>query len=78
MKTIEAKDQQVGFILGKTKLSPSHALTIPRLELCAEVLATEIAEIALKHLDVSFDAVKFYSDSKVVLGYIHNQSQIRF
>lgn len=34
----------VGFILGKAKLAPRPDLTIPRLELCAAVLAVEIAE----------------------------------
>nr|XP_032806106.1 uncharacterized protein LOC116940390 [Petromyzon marinus] len=67
--------QHVGFILGKAKLAPQPEHTIPRLELCGAVLATEVAELILDELDVKLDAVKFYTDSKVVLGYINNQTK---
>ncbi|RXN33123.1 hypothetical protein ROHU_004400 [Labeo rohita] len=64
-----------GFICGKAKLTPRPEITIPRLELCAAVLAVEIADTVTDEIDVKFDAVTFYSDSKVVLGYIHNESR---
>ena len=38
---------RIGFVLGKAKLAPQSAHTIPRLELGAAVLAIEIAEIIL-------------------------------
>ncbi|XP_026005436.1 uncharacterized protein LOC113010547 [Astatotilapia calliptera] len=65
----------VGFIMGKAKLAPLPFHTIPRLELGAAVLAVEIAELLVKELDVSLDSLKFYTDSKVVLGYIYNESR---
>lgn len=64
-----------GFILGKAKLAPQAAHTIPRLELGAAVLAAEIAEIITNELDFTLDAVEFYTDSRVVLGYIYNQTR---
>ena len=36
---------QVSFVFGKAKLTPSHATTIPRLELCAAALGIEITEL---------------------------------
>lgn len=66
---------EVGFILGKARLAPQPELTIPRLELCAAVLAVEMAEIIVEEIDLKLDSVKFYTDSKVMLGYIHNQSK---
>ena len=66
---------EVGFVLGKTKLAPQPGLTIPRLELCAAVLAVEIAELIVAEMNVAFDNITYYTDSKVVLGYIHNQSR---
>lgn len=42
--TYEDGSQQVGFVLGKSKLAPTSGHTIPRLELCAAVLAIEIAQ----------------------------------
>lgn len=65
----------VGFVLGKAKLSPQPEPTIPRLELCGAVLAVEMAELILDELDHKPNAVKFYCDSKVVLGYICNDSK---
>lgn len=62
----------VGFIMGKTKLAPMAVQTVPRLELGAAVLAVEIAELVSGELDVKLDDTRFYTDSKVVLGYIHN------
>ncbi len=69
---------KVGFVLGKAKLSPRPEPSIPRLELCGAVLAVEMAEHILDELDHKPNAVKFYCDSKVVLGYIYNQSRCFF
>ncbi len=66
---------EVGFVLGKAKLAPLSAHTIPRLELGAAVLAVEVAELIQNELDITPNAVEFYSDSKVVLGYIHNETR---
>ncbi|XP_077369860.1 uncharacterized protein LOC144014155 [Festucalex cinctus] len=64
-----------GFVLGKAKLAPASAHTVPRLELGAAVLAVEMAELVERELDVSIDTMQFYTDSKVVLGYIYNQTR---
>ncbi len=64
-----------GFVLGKAKLAPQAAHTIPRLELGAAVLTAELAETIMDELDFSLDAVEFYTDSRVVLGYINNQTR---
>ena len=65
----------VGFVIGKAKLAPMSVHTVPRLELGAAVLAVEIAELASRELDLKFDDVRFYTDSKVVLGYIYNATR---
>lgn len=67
--------KHAGFVLGKAKLAPQAAHTIPRLELGVAVLAAEIAETITSELDFIPDAVEFYTDSRVVLGYIHNQTR---
>lgn len=65
----------VGFVFGKSKIAPKKGHTIPRLELCSAVLATEIAQTSLDQLKIKFNDVKFYTDSKIVLGYINNQTR---
>lgn len=49
--------------------------TIPRLELYGTVLAVEIVDFILHELDIQIDDIKFYTDSKAVLGYIYNQTK---
>lgn len=65
----------IGFVMGKSKLTPHPSHTIPRLELCAAVLATEMAELITNELDIDIHKVSFYTDSRIVLGYIHNTSR---
>lgn len=62
----------IGFILGKAKLTPKNE---PRLELCAAVLAVEVSELIVQEIDFKPDAITFYCDSKIVLGYIYNKTK---
>ncbi|XP_023812156.1 uncharacterized protein LOC111947642 [Oryzias latipes] len=66
---------QVGFVMGKAKLTPRPDQTIPRLELSAAVLAVELADLISVELDIELDYTTFYTDSKVVLGYIYNETR---
>lgn len=51
---------EVSFILGKAKLAPLAGLTVPRLELCAAVLATEIAEVVQESMLHKLDRTTFF------------------
>ncbi|XP_033733157.1 uncharacterized protein LOC117322392 [Pecten maximus] len=68
-------NNQIGtsFIFGKAKVAPQHGHTIPRLELCAAVLATDLGRTINDQLDIPAENMHFYSDSMVVLGYLHNR-----
>lgn len=65
----------IGFVMGKSKLALDPPHTIPCLELCAAVLATEMADLITDELDVDIHKVSFYTNSRIVLGYIHNTSR---
>lgn len=65
----------VGFVMIKAKLTPVPEHTVPRLELCAAVLAVELAELISSAIEMRLDDTVFYSDSKVVLGYISNDAR---
>jgi hypothetical protein len=67
--------ENVEFVLGKAKVAPTHGHTIPRLELCGAVLGVEIAETVSDHLDLPMEEFSFYTESKVVLGYVHNETR---
>lgn len=76
LRVIDSDNQcHVGFIMGKSKLAPYPAHTVPRLELCAAVLAVEVAELIAEESDIEPHEVKFYTDSRIVLGYINNTTR---
>ena len=66
----------VTFVMGESKWLPKGATIISRMELCATVNAiqsaiTNVPEIVKK----KSDKIIFYSDNKVVLGYIYNEER---
>ncbi|KAF7650075.1 hypothetical protein LDENG_00131880 [Lucifuga dentata] len=53
LKVVDSnRNSHVGFIMGKAKLVPQSGHTIPRLELCAAVLAVEVAKLVTQEIDV--------------------------
>jgi hypothetical protein len=65
----------LGFVMGKAKPAPQAGHSILRLELCGAVLATEIGQLVAKQLDILPSKIKYFTDSKVVLGYIRNKTR---
>nr|XP_034328410.1 uncharacterized protein LOC117689956 [Crassostrea gigas] len=65
----------IGFIMAKSKLASSAGHSIPLLELCGAVLATEIGEFVSDHLSIPTSSIRYFTDSKVVLGYIRNRTR---
>lgn len=58
----------VAFVAGVSRLAPRAATTIPRLELCAALLAVILLMQILKDLKLDKEKFYLYSDSKIVLG----------
>ncbi len=76
LKALQKDGQvEVGFVMGKAKLAPLSEPTIPRLELYAAVLAVEMADLIADELELEINDMKFFTDSKVVIGYIYNESK---
>ncbi|XP_053305886.1 uncharacterized protein LOC128468218 [Spea bombifrons] len=75
IKTMDSKGQcHIGFVMGKTKLAPYPEHTVPRLELCAAVLAVEVAEFITSEIGIDLKDTEFYTDSKVYI-YIYNETR---
>ena len=72
----KAGNVNVTFVLGCSRLAPRTAIvSVPRLELCAALLAVILACNVLRDLGIKIDLTVLYSDSQVVLGYIHNETR---
>ena len=63
------------FLMGKARLAPIKAVTIPRLELTAATVSVRLGEILKKELDEIFDIVQYHTDSVTVLHYISNDQK---
>lgn len=62
-------------LMGKSRVVPLKRVTIPRLELMAAVLSVKAAKLLQSELQ--YETVKhvFWTDSKVVIGYIGNETR---
>ena len=61
--------------MGKARLVPIKAVTIPRLELTAATVSVRLGEILKKEPDETFDTVQYHTDSVTVLRYISNEQK---
>ena len=62
-------------VMAKSKLAPIPQQTIPRLELCAAVMATRLDGQIKRELDIPLEASHFWTDSTIVLQYIRNEER---
>ena len=63
------------FVIGKSRLAPLKAITIPRLELSAAVVSVKLDNMIRRELDLPIEESIFWSDSASVIQLIQNQSK---
>ena len=62
-------------MFGQAKVAPINPVSIPRLALCGAVLVVQAVDRITKEIDIPISDTVFYTDSKVVLGYVCNESR---
>lgn len=62
-------------VMGRSRVPPSKVTTIPRLELSAAVVAVRTGDMLKRELEVELSQETYWTDSKVVLGYIANEAR---
>lgn len=73
-------DVTVRLILAKGKVTPlKQKLTIPKIELCGALLATQLANKIVESMRIQFDSLFYWCDSTIVLGWIKmsNKQQLK-
>ena len=68
-------DVHCSFLIGKSRLAPLKAVTIPRMKLSAAVVATRLDKMMRQELNLAIDESTFWTDSTCVLRYIENESR---
>ena len=61
------------FELGKARVTPLNAVTVPRLDLTAAVLSARVSEQLKGELEIEITDKVYWTDSRMVLGYIANR-----
>ena len=62
-------------VMAKSRVTPLKPVTVPRLELTAAVVSTKISSLLQKELNYQDMQEFFWTDSRVVLGYISNEAR---
>ena len=62
-------------IMAKSRTVPLQFVSMPRLELQAATIAVRIYRLILKEIDLVMSASFFWTDSKVTLQYINNETR---
>ena len=62
-------------VMSKARVVPLKPITIPRLELSAAVVSVKISSMLQQELNFSDAEEMYWTDSKIVLGYIANDSR---
>ena len=68
-------NRHTGFVAGGARVAPRSCTTIPRMELNAALLAARAAHSVLRAFTLTLSDCKYFTDSKVVLGYLANKSK---
>jgi hypothetical protein len=64
----------VSLLYAKARVAPLKKITVPRLELQAAKEAVKSNATLTSALDVKIDATHYWTDSMIVLKYIHNKN----
>lgn len=71
----ESDEVHCSLVMGKSRVSPTKVMTIPRLELSGAVVAVQASDMLQNELEIQDLKEYFWTDSTVVLGYINNDAR---
>ena len=76
LRLVNRSDQiHCSLVMAKSRVAPLKPVTIPRLELTAALVSVKISAILQRELEYEEITETFWTDSKVVIGYISNDAR---
>ncbi|GFV05356.1 uncharacterized protein TNCV_225671 [Trichonephila clavipes] len=69
-QSISEEDVSTRLLCSKSRVAPVKPITIPRLELCACVLLSQLLEKVLHSLTLPIQQIMLWTDSNIVLAWI--------
>ena len=72
LRCISDNQVTMKLLIAKTKLAPVKSLTIPRLELCAALLVSKLANHVIEAISLRSCPLYLWSDSTVALAWIQS------
>ena len=76
LRLVDTSDQvHCSLVMGKARVTPLKPITIPRLELAAAMVSVRVSDTLSKELRYYEIEEVFWTDSKVVQAYIHNDAR---
>ena len=74
-RIIDTHETKLAFTLGKARVAPMKAISIPKLELQASLLATRLKIDIMKALSIPVNDVFMWTDSTTVLQWLHSTAK---
>ena len=65
----------VNIVAAKSRLTPKKGATIPRIELAGACTSAKLCNLVRNALDIDIVRSTYWTDSKIVLGYIQNNDR---
>jgi len=72
LKVIDDDEIHTTLIMSRARVSPMKHVSLPRLELQAALMATQMNEVIQKEMELEISLTRYYTDSQIVLAYIQN------
>ncbi|KAL4217997.1 hypothetical protein ACF0H5_022735 [Mactra antiquata] len=75
IRLVKEDSVHCALLIGKARVAPLTVVTIPRLELTAALLSVKMSLFLKRELHLPVSKEYFWTDSRVVLGYIANEAR---